>query len=204
MEKNVNICNNCGKSTYDRYGEVGWIAFEKCSEIKVFGGREHFDIKNPIGTLRWIHPTIENKEPMEFCCVECMLDFIYLKPTFYNKHGRTNLEEALSDSEDVVTKQKLNLIYKKIEKFIDKENNTNLSKETIDKSNKIEDVSNYVQVNYINPITGKETGTMMSVEVSKEHGITENGIAVYIPTSKNYRGDMEYSLRRYNKWKNLN
>lgn len=71
MRKEIDVCDNCGKSSEDIYSEIGWIHFNKM-DFSIQNGR-----KEDGNAITERHFSPRNDEPTDFCCAKCLLEFMY-------------------------------------------------------------------------------------------------------------------------------
>lgn len=79
----IDRCNCCGKETKDRYAEVGWIKIDDTA-FHVNGGRGKEGSTN---VVRYINKL--NAEDLDFCCVTCLLDYLYFSDGHFNSDVKT-------------------------------------------------------------------------------------------------------------------
>jgi hypothetical protein len=66
-------CDNCGKETYDKYEEIGWIQFVG-GTITVSKGRK----PDRCADSKFIN--LETSKYLDFCCLDCLVNYIKAEP----------------------------------------------------------------------------------------------------------------------------
>ena len=91
-------CNNCSNEAGDYDKEVGWIKIDD-DGFHVSGGRQK---DGPANTVRYItHITTSVSEDLDFCCVECLLHYLF----FSDNHSNST---SVKTYNDFIKKLKLN------------------------------------------------------------------------------------------------
>ncbi|MFW9871920.1 MAG: hypothetical protein ACFFG0_02385 [Candidatus Thorarchaeota archaeon] len=113
MIKEITLCDCCEKSTDDVYNEVGWIVIEgDYYNIFITGGRKSDRISN-------IFRYIQQNKILHFCGYKCLLEFIFLKGSYFNNSVYKTLEEKLESIDNIGTKNELTSITHRIKKIIE-------------------------------------------------------------------------------------
>ena len=112
MIKEVTVCDYCGKQTEDIYDTVGWITLHGLKLISISGGRNKDNLAN---SFRFI--TNNNVNNIHFCCLECMIQYIYLKNGYFNGNGCVDLAIKLDSIDVDENREKVQKIAEKVQLF---------------------------------------------------------------------------------------
>lgn len=99
-------CDSCGKATEDIYHEIGWIHFEGVSYISISGGRKKDGTSD---SFRYIH----NQEEIHFCCLHCLIEFLYFKEGYFNS-THFDLYDKINSIDDPLRRKEVESLIKNV------------------------------------------------------------------------------------------
>lgn len=118
MEVKMSKCNNCGKLAEDYDNEVGWIRLDAVGSITISGGRSEDGASDP---LRYIQGSFGVRD---FCCINCLINFLYFKENYFNADDIKTLNQKLDSISSIERRQKIENMLSDIKEklFVAKDN----------------------------------------------------------------------------------